>query len=846
MFRVNLCLISSMLSVILLLPAFCPAETIPIGSGSYSTEWPDYGGHFERQNEYTGWVSTGYGPPLTIFKTNNVNQPMPTNDWWSSVAWLRYSSELWSIPMAYKFTAQGLEAMGTFYKSGTTPWYKPREHDYVGGFKSQELQGDVWVSQWSKDVLISGTGLSPEAARVDSFTDWSTDIKMTQADKSITAKLITASPYLYLTFENCSPVITLPDSNFDMQTKDGSYITDTYTGDTIRTYDSETTHAYGWFAPAGTIFSRSGTDINITLPEGQNWLVMGLLSLDGTNLSENHNTLYAYAYAWPNDTRVTWNYDRINSKVTLVYDVTTESKQYGQTTTVQGIYPHQYKHMQETYTGIEYQTHRGYVKTLAGNSFTVNLTFHGFLPYFPVPESGGFDRSTMVNYLTDRVNTPIQSNPEIAFDHNDQPNSYEDYNTYWAGRYMNVMARLIPIANILDDSSKDFFKASVEGSLTDWLKVNSEHNEVANPNVDLDKYFVYLSDWGGLIGFRPGFGSEHFTDHHFHNGYFVYAASILSLFDPAFAENYGGMIDLLIKEYASDLRPSDLPDPSTAQFPFLRSMDLYHGHSWADGIGHDGWRNRGNNQESVSEALNSVAAIALWGAATGQENLIDLGVVLHSLEYSAAREYWYDIDRDIYDHSVYNTTYVTSLLFGDQATNQIWFGEEPEWKHGILYLPFTPSSLYLGLNPTFVQNDYQALLNETGGINDWCDVIGMYRAFYDPAGAVTDFNDTQDAQHAGDWGYTYFFIHSLNNFGQVKSSVTADIPFYAVFDKSGTTNYMAYNHTDAPVTVHFSDGYQMDVPAKELTSTVGQVKPVPNGPPVISGLPDQILDEDTS
>ena len=31
------------------------------------------------------------GPPPTIYRTEQCQGPMPTNDWWSSVAWLAFS-----------------------------------------------------------------------------------------------------------------------------------------------------------------------------------------------------------------------------------------------------------------------------------------------------------------------------------------------------------------------------------------------------------------------------------------------------------------------------------------------------------------------------------------------------------------------------------------------------------------------------------------------------------------------------------------------------------------------------------------------------------------------------------
>ena len=94
------------------------------------------------------------------------------------------------------------------------------------------------------------------------------------------------------------------------------------------------------------------------------------------------------------------------------------------------------------------------------------------------------------------------------------------------------------------------------------------------------------------------------------------------------------MVDLLIADVAN-------ADRANAMFPYLRSFDPYSGHSWASGHGAFA---SGNNQESSSEALNFATGVARWGAATGQADLQDLGVYLHTIESLAVQQYWFDVD----------------------------------------------------------------------------------------------------------------------------------------------------------------------------------------------------------
>src|SRR5271156_1387565 len=47
-------------------------------------------------------------PPETIYRTENVRGPMPTNDWWSSLAWMPYSERHYPHPLAVEAGPGGL------------------------------------------------------------------------------------------------------------------------------------------------------------------------------------------------------------------------------------------------------------------------------------------------------------------------------------------------------------------------------------------------------------------------------------------------------------------------------------------------------------------------------------------------------------------------------------------------------------------------------------------------------------------------------------------------------------------------------------------------------------------
>jgi hypothetical protein len=67
----------------------------------------------------------------------------------------------------------------------------------------------------------------------------------------------------------------------------------------------------------------------------------------------------------------------------------------------------------------------------------------------------------------------------------------------------------------------------------------------------------------------------------------------------------------------------------------------------------------------------------------------------------------------------------------------------------------------------------------------------------------------------------YHWIHNLNALGTTDRTVTANHPLYAVFNKQGVRTYVAYNASSAPITVTFSDGAAVNVPANSFSSGNG-------------------------
>jgi endo-1,3(4)-beta-glucanase len=129
----------------------------------------------------------------------------------------------------------------------------------------------------------------------------------------------------------------------------------------------------------------------------------------------------------------------------------------------------------------------------------------------------------------------------------------------------------------------------------------------------------YDNSWKGVVsnaGFNDAgadFGNTYYNDHHFHFGYFVYTAAVIGYLEPEWlTEGHNkAWTNMLVKDYAeSDYKGRD--------YPFSRSFDWWHGHSWAKGLFESA---DGKDQESTSEDGFASYAIKMWGKVTGDANM---------------------------------------------------------------------------------------------------------------------------------------------------------------------------------------------------------------------------------
>jgi endo-1,3(4)-beta-glucanase len=265
----------------------------------------------------------------------------------------------------------------------------------------------------------------------------------------------------------------------------------------------------------------------------------------------------------------------------------------------------------------------------------------------------------------------------------------------------------------------------------------------------LEFFLLTLSAaWGGVVSTASyvtgdsgiDFGNTYYNDHHFHYGYFVYAAAIIGHLDPSWLAAHKDYVNTLIRDYAN---------PSTADnyFPVSRAFDWYHGHSWAHGL-YETFD--GKNEESSSEDSMSLYAIKMWGKTIGDSNMeargnLQLAIIARSLQ----NYFLYQSNNDAQPSNFIGNK-VSGILFENKIDHTTFFGTNLEFIHGIHMIPILPSST-LTRSKTFVTEEWNTFFNNgrvDAIVGGWKGLLYANLAIIDP---VTSFNFFRATNFDNSW-----------------------------------------------------------------------------------------------
>ncbi|MFT7764894.1 discoidin domain-containing protein [Clavibacter tessellarius] len=533
-----------------------------------------------------------------------------------------------------------------------------------------------------------GTAFRATQADALRWGDWNVSWRMRQsATRYMDVTLARGTPYTWFEFAGVAPRISV-GAGATFAAAGGTPLRFPATVDAFTITQDDRT--FGVHAPHGSSFDLAGDTIEATLAADH--LVVSALPATGADLDD----MSAHAFAIPRDTTMEHEYSVERGEVVETYAIETEALQGTDLDTVQGWLPHTYN---STTTDIDYApatyaTPRGLMRTAIGHGgWKVTYPFTGITPVAPAPQETGrshdYDPAVMEDFVRGYAERTQYGG-----------------DTYWGGKDVLQLAEYMTMAKqIGDTASYGKLKASLTTALEDWFTYAPGENE---------RFFARYDTWKALVGFGDSYGSHEFTDNHFHYGYFTLAAGLLAFEDPGWAAEYGPMATLVAKQYANWDREDE-------DFPYLRTFDVFEGHSYAGGYSSGG----GNNQESSSEAIQSWAGLFLLGSALGDTEMQATGAMGYVTERAAVMDYYLDYNGnpeaahgtgagvfpDAYAHST------TGILGDSGQAFATYFSGDPAWIFGIQWMPTGPWLNYLGWDRGFSNSLLDDMFDERAPIN---------------------------------------------------------------------------------------------------------------------------------
>ncbi|MFT6594565.1 MAG: endoglucanase Acf2 [Akkermansiaceae bacterium] len=461
------------------------AEVIPIGSGSYSVQRP-----------------AGCEPlPDEIFVTDSFKGAVPTNQWWSSLVWEKYSQNMFPHPLAMVCHEGGLAV--TYPGPGITG----RGGHIMGGGVSKT--GDFVIGHSEMEEFPS--------ARLAKYSEWFITSEFRKETESLSVTFGHGSPYVFGKISGGDPMITFSDQPMVWSAKKN------VVGVTVRG------NHYGLFGSKGSQWSGL-EEKKFTNSDSKGYFSVALLP-DKEPVTLERFSKYAHNHVV--DTRVSSRAS--GGYLESVYDFTTEALEGVGKGTLYSLYPHQWKYSKAKLTGQVYKSVRGAMKVAEGTGFRASVPIQGLLPMLP---AGGIpDRERMIGYLKLEA---AKKSPDFA-------------DTYWDGKYLGKLATLSGIAGMTGEMElQKIFLGEIRSRLENWFTASEGENS---------PMFYYEQKWGSLIGSKPSYGSDgQLNDHHFHYGYFIRAAAEVARHDPEWAKKWGPMVNLIIRDIAStDKKDSMFP-----------------------------------------------------------------------------------------------------------------------------------------------------------------------------------------------------------------------------------------------------------------------------------------------
>jgi endoglucanase Acf2 len=704
---------------------------VEVGAGSYASDRP-----------------AGCKPlPDRVFRSGSGVGAMPTNQWWSSLAFQPFSQNMFAHPLAMVCVPGGLAV------------------SYPGASLTSSPAAIMGSGVTKQGDLILGHSAIPDfpEALCDGYSDWFVSARFGTEAAGMRASFGHGSPFVFCTYAGGDPVVRFAAKPVVWSGTASSAVL----GVTVNG------HHYALFGPAGSTWTGLDTATFTNHPGAKRYFAVALLP---DNSAATLALFQQFGYNHVTGTRVDWHL----AGGTLIADYRFEvtPMEGSATGTLFTLYPHQWKYTTAPLTPMTYGSVRGTLKVGTGGGFQTRVPIQGVLPL--LPKQGIADRPRILAELKLEADKPRE----------------EFKDTYWEGKLLGRLATLSGVAEAAAAPDlQQLFIAEIKRRLENWL--------TASPNEEAP-LFYYNPAWGTLVGSKPAYGSDSsLNDHHFHYGYFIRAAGEVARLDPAWAKKWQPMVNLLIRDIAS-------PDRADPMFPHLRCFDKFAGHSWASGDANfaDG-NNQESSSESLNAWYGMILWGAASGDTVVRDTGIALfntertAVEEYWFDVSNTN-FPTDFPREalgmVWGGKGAFATWFSADIDCIHGIN--WLPFTP----ASLALGRSPAYVERNVARILAERKEGKNLN-----NGWGDLVAMFAALADPASsaAYLTANPACKIEPGNTRAFMDHWIHTLDRLGRNDSLLTAEHPFHAVFQKSGRKTYVAYNYGAEPLTVTFSDGTKL-------------------------------------
>lgn len=534
---------------------------------------------------------------------------------------------------------------------------------------------DTIFSSFVSDFTIGIPNVSFTKSKILAVGDWNINLSLTNNREQMKFFLSQGIPYTNISSSNQQFEL-----KFNDQIKDSRPLkTSTLQGMVLKIRDVN----YIFLFPLKAKLQKNQ---NILILQDADFLFAGVLP-------KNTDPSLYYPLAGINITNTIFSYNIENNLLKLSYNFFTNKK----VQLLVALFPHQFDNLSQQNKPIsEFATLRGGMKLIRANEFSIQKEL-----IIPPITFSDFDNSKKAEFI-------LTLKKEVKdIESEKEPTSTD----YFLGTYLGRLTSILQLTNVFKLEQEEVIMKTKISKILFQVKDD----------------FIYDQTQKMFVSKKPEFGNEMGNDHHFHYGYFIRAASIMSLLDEKFKKEMPEYINEMVLDIATDNRQSD-------KYPFLRNFNSYEGHSFADGYANFG---DGNDQESSSEAMNAWYSLYLYGTATNNQKLISDSLMLYNLEALSINYYWFDKNGLYAKNQPYNHA-IASIIWGGKVDFATWFSGKVNMIYGIQLLPITPGSIYLKYITNFAQYKQEYLANGGNLKDQWGDLFVIWESFTDGSQALKD------------------------------------------------------------------------------------------------------------